>query len=865
MKTANEIRQSFLDFFVAKAHRLVPSAPLVPANDPTLLFTNAGMVQFKDIFLGKEQASYKRAVSSQCCIRAGGKHNDLENVGYTYRHHTFFEMLGNFSFGDYFKREAIAYAWEYITEVLLLPKDRLWITVFDKDDEAARIWLREIGIGEDRLVRTGARDNFWTMGEVGPCGPCSEIFYDHGAGIAGGAPGTAQQEGDRYVELWNLVFMQHERDANGVLSDLPRLSVDTGMGLERIAAVMQGVCDNYQTDLFMPLIDAITELSADQSSDDASQKVIADHLRSSSFLIVDGVVPSNERRGYVLRRIIRRALRHGHKLGISEPFFYKLVSPLVENMAAAYPILKEKAAYIEQTLKKEEQRFGETLIVGLSMLDAHIKEMSSKVLPGDLVFKLYDTYGFPLDLTQDIAREKKLTVDLAGFNRLMDEQRTQAKQASCFIDRTEILDIAAPAQQFSGYHKSDESSVIREIFCQGLKVQTINEGARATILLDSTPFYGESGGQVGDIGKLTTASALFEVEDTQKQGDYHKHIGILKHGTLTTGEAVQASIDNARRKAIVLNHSATHLLHAALKQVLGESVVQKGSLVTDTHLRFDFAHHRAVSDEQIKQIEQIVNEQIRLNVAVEDEVMAKDAAMQRGAVALFGEKYGEQVRVLSMGDFSTELCGGTHVGRTGDIGLFKIVSEGGVAAGVRRIQAVTGAAALARVQADELCLNELQTHLKATPEEIVAKVKQLLHSNKQLKREIEQLATGSKGDDELLSRASEINGIQVLAARVKHADTKIMRKLIDQMKIKLGNAAIVLGAEKNNRAILVAGVSKSCADRISAERMINAVAALVDGKGGGRSDMAEAGGKNPAALDQALATVPQWVRDHLAA
>ena len=865
MKTANDIRQSFLDFFEAKEHNIVPSSPLVPANDPTLLFTNAGMVQFKDIFLGKERASYQRAVSSQRCIRAGGKHNDLENVGYTYRHHTFFEMLGNFSFGDYFKREAIAYAWEYISDVLALPVDRLWVTVFEKDSEAADIWLKDIGIKPERLVRIGERDNFWAMGEVGPCGPCTEIFYDHGEKIAGGAPGTAEQDGDRYVELWNLVFMQYERNSAGELLPLPKPSVDTGMGLERIASVMQGEYDNYRTDLFLPLIEAIANLSSAEHLGDTSQKVIADHLRSSSFLIADGVVPSKEGRGYVLRRIIRRALRYGHKLGIEEPFFHKLVLTLAENMADAYPILTEKQAYIVETLKKEEIRFGETLNVGLSILENHIKEMSSNVLAGDLAFKLYDTYGFPLDITEDIAREYNLKVDRVAFNHLMDEQRSQAKRASCFVDNTEILDITSAAQAFSGYQKTMEQSSIKEIFCNGQKAQDISVGEAATILLDSTPFYAESGGQVGDIGWLESESALFEVEDTQKQGDYHKHIGILKRGTLTVGESVQACIDDVRRQAVVLNHSATHLLHAALRLVLGKGVAQKGSLVTDTHLRFDFSHHSAVTDDEIKCIEQIVNEQIRSNIKAEVKVMPKDEAMRRGALALFGEKYGETVRVIGMGDFSTELCGGTHIDRTGDIGLFKIISEGGVAAGVRRIEAVTGKAAIAQMQADELCLEELQTLLKTSATEITDKVKQLLQTNKRLRKEIEKLATTADGDGALISKAQEIAGIQVLAARVEHADTKIMRKLVDQMKMKLGDAAVILGAKRDDKAILIAGVSKSCVDRISAHRLINAVASQVDGKGGGRDDMAEAGGKNPAALDKALASVPEWVRKHLAA
>ena len=865
MIIANEIRQSFLDFFKAKEHTVVPSSSLVPANDPTLLFTNAGMVQFKDIFLGKEQTPYKRAVSSQRCIRAGGKHNDLENVGYTYRHHTFFEMLGNFSFGDYFKGEAIAYAWNYITDVLALPKDRLWVTVYEKDDEAAQIWLKEIGIRQDKLVRIGARDNFWAMGEVGPCGPCTEIFYDHGETIVGGAPGTTEQEGDRYVELWNLVFMQYERNSAGELSALPQPSVDTGMGLERIAAVMQGVCDNYRTDLFVPLIEAIANLSATDQLDGASQKVIADHIRSGGFLIADGVVPSNEGRGYVLRRIIRRALRHGHKIGISEPFFYKLVSPLVTNMATAYPILKEKAADIERVLRKEEVRFSETLDVGLGILDEHIKAMSSNILNGDLVFKLYDTYGFPVDLTQDIAREKKLKVDVAGFERLMDEQRRQAKRASCFTDSREVLDITMPAQVFSGYQKTLEQSTIKEIFSKGKKVKTIKTGQSAIILLYSTPFYAESGGQVGDIGKLESASALFEVEDTQKQGDYHKHIGILKQGTLTVGESVRASIDSVRRRAVMLNHSATHLLHAALRQVLGKGVVQKGSLVTDTRMRFDFAYHTTVTADKIKLIEQMVNEQIRLNIKVKAESMSKNTALQRGAIALFGEKYGDEVRVLSMGDFSTELCGGTHIDRTGDIGLFKILSEGGVAAGVRRIEAVTGKVALEHVQANESRLSALQALLNTSPTGITDKIERLLQTNKQLKKEIEKIATTTESDSTLMSKAMEIDGIHVLATRVEHTDAKIMRKLIDQMKMKLGDAAIVLGAAKDDKVILVAGVSKNCTNRISARLLVNAVASKVDGKGGGRDDMAEAGGRNPAGLDQALAFVPQWVREHLVA
>lgn len=865
MKTANEIRRSFLDFFQGYEHTIVPSSSLLPHQDPSLLFTNAGMVQFKDIFLGKEKTPYRCAASSQRCIRAGGKHNDLENVGYTYRHHTFFEMLGNFSFGDYFKREAIVYAWEYITDVMSLDKNRLWVTVFEEDDEAADIWLKEIGVDKKRFVRIGKHDNFWAMGDVGPCGPCSEIFFDHGKSVAGGPPGSPQQHGDRYVELWNLVFMQYEKDATGNLSPLPKPSVDTGMGLERITAVMQGVHDNYQTDLFRPLIESIANIVSVDDLENTSLRVIADHLRSSCFLIADGVVPSNEGRGYVLRRIIRRALRHGDKLGNREPFFYRLVSTLSNSMGEAYPDLEKQQTQIAQVLKNEEERFSETLTTGLAILEQSLATMSSKTLAGDIIFKLYDTYGFPIDLTQDIARERGLTLDLERFERLMNQQREQAKQSSAFtMDSTEVLDITAPENTFSGYQKTLEpSSVIKEIFCNTQKVSTLQTGDQGVIILDETPFYAESGGQVGDIGLIKSAQGVFEVNDTQKQGPYHKHIGVVREGTLQVGDLVEASVDDSRRQAIMLNHSATHLLHAALKQILGADVTQKGSLVTNTHLRFDFSHNTAMSFEQIKQVEQVVNYQIRLNSGVEAKIMSKDRALKAGAVALFGEKYGDQVRVLNMGEFSTELCGGTHVSRTGDIGLFKITSESGVAAGVRRIEAVTGEVALTQIQEEETYVTEACRLLKTSQTELTGKIEQLLQTNKQLQKQLDQAATNVSSNSQLISQAIDIEGVQVLASEISHADTKAMRTIIDQLKNQLGSAAVVLAAVKNNKVMLVAGVSKNCIDRISASELVNTVAQQVGGQGGGRDDMAEAGGKNPAALQQALASVPDWVRTQL--
>ena len=865
MKTANEIRRSFLEFFHAQGHAVVPSSSLVPYQDPSLLFTNAGMVQFKDIFLGKEQAPYRCAASSQRCIRAGGKHNDLENVGYTYRHHTFFEMLGNFSFGDYFKREAIVYAWQYITELLGLDKERLWVTVFEEDNEAAEVWLKEIGINRERFVRIGTQDNFWAMGDVGPCGPCTEIFFDHGPSVAGGPPGSAQQEGDRYVELWNLVFMQYERDAAGNLSPLPKPSVDTGMGLERIAAVMQGVHDNYQTDLFKPLIEGIAKIIAVDSLEDSSLKVIADHLRSSSFLIVDGVVPSNEGRGYVLRRIIRRALRHGNKLGGREAFFYRLVPRLIDSMGEAYPDLAKQQTQIERVLKNEEERFSETLTTGLAILEQHLATLSSNMLRGDIVFKLYDTYGFPVDLTQDIAREKGLTVDLAGFEQLMEQQKEQAKQASAFVaSGADVLDIAVAENTFSGYQKTSEPRAqVKEIFCDTRKVSALQTGEEGIVLLDDTPFYAESGGQVGDSGELKSSHCVFEVSDTQKQGAHHKHIGVVRYGVLKVGDTVAATIHRARRQAIVLNHSATHLLHAALKQILGSGVMQKGSLVTNTHLRFDFSHHAALNDEQIQQLEQIVNQQIRLNSEVVAKVMPKDQALKQGAVALFGEKYGEQVRVLAMGDFSTELCGGTHVSRTGDIGLFKILSESGVAAGVRRIEAVTGEAALAQVQQEQAYMMEACQLLKTPEAKLAEKIEQLLQTNKQMQKELEQSTTRISNSGQLASQAVEIEGVHVLASTVSHANMKTMRTMIDQLKNQLGTAAVVLASVKNGKVMLVAGVSKNCMERISASKLVNTVALQVGGQGGGRDDLAEAGGKNPAALEQALAAVPDWVRTQL--
>ncbi len=861
-QSTNDIRQIFLDFFRERGHTVVPSASLVPANDPTLLFTNAGMVPFKDVFIGKETRPYTRAASSQRCVRAGGKHNDLENVGYTARHHTFFEMLGNFSFGDYFKREAIGYAWEFLTEVMKLPEERLWVTVYEEDDEAADIWLKEIGVSPERFGRIGAKDNFWSMGDTGPCGPCSEIFYDHGPEVPGGPPGSPDEDGDRYIEIWNLVFMQYDRHADGSLHPLPKPSVDTGMGLERLAAVMQGVHSNYEIDLFAKLIRAIAVLVKCEDLAHDSLKVIADHIRSCSFLIVDGVLPSNEGRGYVLRRIIRRAIRHGHKLGMREPFFHKLVAPLADEMGAAFPELIKAQAQVERVLLNEEEQFARTLDQGMQILEAAIADLTGREIPGDTVFKLYDTYGFPVDLTADIARERGLTLDMAGFEAAMEEQRERARAASSFrgVDQTTAVDVAEA--EFTGYEHLRDEATVQAIVVEGEPRERIEAGERGVIYLDRTPFYAESGGQVGDRGRLHNADAEFQVADTQKP---HAHIGELTRGSLRVGDTLTCEVDEAARAATARNHSATHLLHAALREILGEHVTQKGSLVEPERLRFDFSHFEPVTPEQLAQIEARVNEQIRANRPVETEIMDMEAALARGAMALFGEKYDAQVRVLSMGDFSIELCGGTHVRRTGDIGLFKIVNETGVAAGVRRIEAVTGEAALDWLEAGERALRHVAGLLKASREDVADKAAALLERNRQLEKELEQLKgklASAQGSD-LADRAEEIDGVRVLAARLDGADNRTLRDTLDQLKNKLGSAAVVLAAVNGDKVALVAGVTPDQTGRLRAGELVNAVAQQVGGKGGGRPDMAQAGGKDPAKLDAALASVADWVRQQL--
>ncbi len=866
MQTSAEIRQAFIDFFAERQHQIVPSSPLVPANDPTLLFTNAGMVQFKEVFLGLEQRDYQRAVSSQRCVRAGGKHNDLENVGYTARHHTFFEMLGNFSFGDYFKREAIAYAWEFLTQVCKLPPERLWVTVFEEDDEAANIWLNEIGVDPARFSRIGAKDNFWSMGDTGPCGPCTEIFYDHGPEIPGGPPGTPEEDGDRYIEIWNLVFMQYNRDAQGNLEPLPKPSVDTGMGLERLVAVLQGVHSNYEIDLFRNLIQAAAQVTGTSDLDHDSLKVIADHIRSCAFLIADGVVPSNEGRGYVLRRIIRRAARHGHKLGCEQAFFYRLVQPLVKEMGEAYPELAKAAPQVERVLRQEEQRFAETLDKGMSILRDAL-ETAQDVIPGETVFRLYDTYGFPADLTADVAREYGLSVDMAGFEKAMEGQRARARSASQFSGfgegrQTLELDVAT---DFSGYEQLQDDAEVVSLIRDGDAVETLAEGEAGAVVLAQTPFYAESGGQIGDTGVLRGDGIVFEVTDTQKQGDAILHIGKLMQGSLKTGSRLHAEVDAERRRAIMLNHSATHLMHAALRQVLGDHVQQKGSLVTDERLRFDFSHFEPMSDEQIRQVETIVNAQIRDNAATDARVMSMDQAMETGAMALFGEKYGDQVRVVNIG-FSTELCGGTHVARAGDIGLFKIVSESGIAAGVRRIEAVTGDNALRWVEDQQVRLARLASVLKTDVGNLEARLSQMLEHEKSLEKELNKLKAdmAAQAGENLLDRAVEIDDLKVLAAQIDSADVKTLRETVDRLKDKLGKAAIVVASENKGKVSLIAGVTRGETERIRAGDLVNFVASQVGGKGGGRPDMAQAGGSQPEKLPGALESVVDWVREQLA-
>ncbi len=871
MLTTSEIRNRFLKYFEENGHEIVPSSPLVPGNDATLLFTNAGMVQFKDLFLGLEKRSYNRATTSQRCVRAGGKHNDLENVGYTARHHTFFEMLGNFSFGDYFKEDAIRFAWEFLTDNLGLPADKLWVTVFEEDDEAYDLWAKKIGVPEDRIARIGAKDNFWQMGDTGPCGPCSEIFYDHGPDVWGGPPGTADEDGDRYIEIWNLVFMQFDRSADGTLTPLPKPSVDTGMGLERIAAVLQHVHNNYDIDLFTGLLKAVKEVTGTTDDNSPSLNVIADHIRSCAFMIVDGVLPSNEGRGYVLRRIIRRAARHGHKLGATDSFFHKLVTPLVEQMGAAYPELVQARDQVEAALLAEEVRFAETLSQGMKILQDNIAGMSGDTVPGDVVFKLYDTYGFPLDLTADIAREQELKIDETGFEVQMEAQRARARAASQFSASAELTVSVDSHSTFSGYTASQGDGRITELFVDGKPVETLDSAALtdasvAIVILDNTPFYAESGGQVGDTGMLRgAAGAEFSVADTQKSGNAILHIGRLLSGTVKIGDTINAEIDKTRRDATVKNHSATHLLHASLRNSLGDHVQQKGSLVTPAYLRFDFSHGEPVSQSQLMEIETWVNEQVRANHHSSTEEMAMDEAIDKGATALFGEKYGERVRVVELGEHSIELCGGTHVNACGDIGAFRVTGETGVAAGVRRVEAVTGAAAVEFTVSEHVKLAEIAGTLKTSVDKVGPRVVQLAEQNRELSRELDRLKSqlAAKAGDSLIADAIEINGIKVLAVEIENADAKALRDSVDKIKDKLGTAAVVLAAKSEGKVRLIAGVSKDATDRIKAGDLINHVATQVGGKGGGRPDLAQAGGTQPENLAAALASVPAWITDQL--
>ena len=864
--TSSEIRGSFLEFFRKNGHAVRPSSSLVPGNDPTLLFTNAGMVQFKDVFLGKEARDYSRAATAQRCVRAGGKHNDLENVGYTARHHTFFEMLGNFSFGDYFKREAIHFAWNFVTGTLGIPKDRLWVTVYQEDDEAQRIWTEEIGIDPTRCTRMGEKSNFWSMGETGPCGPCSEIFYDHGAEIPGGPPGTPDEDGDRYVEIWNLVFMQYDRSSDGVLVPLPKPSVDTGMGLERVAAVMQGVHSNYDIDLFKALIRSAAEVTGTDDLESSSLRVIADHIRACTFLIIDGVVPSNEGRGYVLRRIIRRAIRHGHKLGQTQPFFHKLVPTLVREMGAYYTELVSGEARATQVLVQEENRFAETLTTGMALLDAEAAKLTSTVIPGETVFRLYDTYGFPLDLTADVARERGLSIDQAGFDAAMEAQRGRARAASKFgADLRDSVRLSGKTD-FLGYDRLTDSGVVTSLIFDGALVDALRPGQEGQVVLDHTPFYAESGGQIGDAGLLVGGTARFTVRDTQKIGASFAHAGVLDAGELRVGDVVEARVNPERRTAIALNHSATHLLHAALRQVLGLHVEQKGSLVAADRLRFDFSHTQALTPEEIRRVEELVNAAIRRNAPAETRVMALDEAVAAGAMSLFGEKYESDVRVLTIGDFSMELCGGTHVERAGDIGLFKILSESGVAAGVRRVEAVTGKTAYEWVVHTDQVLRDIAALLRGSRDDVDEKVRELVDRSRRLEKEVQQLksklASGQGGD--LTSQAKDVEGIKVLAARIDDADAKSLRDAVDQLKSKLGSSVIVLATVQEGKVVLVAGVSADLLTRMKAGDIAGAVAAQVGGKGGGRADFAQAGGSQPENLGKALAGVEALIRSRLA-
>ncbi len=867
MMTSNEIRRTFLEFFRERGHEVVPSSPLVPGNDPTLLFTNAGMVQFKDVFLGNDPRPYNRAVTAQRCVRAGGKHNDLENVGYTARHHTFFEMLGNFSFGDYFKRDAIRFCWTLLTEVYGLDPEKLWVTVYEEDEEAEKIWFEDIGIDRERFSRCGEKDNFWSMGDTGPCGPCSEVFYDHGPEVPGGPPGSPDEDGDRYIEIWNLVFMQYDRAADGTLTPLPRPSVDTGMGLERLAAVLQGVHSNYETDLFVSLIDAAMAATGATDREDKSLRVIADHIRSCAFLVLDGVVPSNEGRGYVLRRIVRRAIRHGHRLGMKEPFFFRLVKALDKEMGEAYPELRERREVVERILRQEEERFAETLDQGMRILEEVISDLDGTVIPGDTVFMLYDTYGFPVDLTADVARERGLELDIAGYESAMARQREQARGASQFkagAAETLHLDVASA---FEGYEHLEFQGTVTAILIDGEPVDSAGTEDHAGIVLDHTPFYAEGGGQVGDTGVLEAGKARFQVDDTRRVGDAIVHHGVVTEGEIKVGDRLAAHVDVERRRSVARNHSATHLLHAALRKVLGDHVAQKGSLVAPDRLRFDFSHFEPVTPAELEAIESQVNRWILGNDEARTQVMPLEDARKSGAIALFGEKYDDPVRVLAIGDYSTELCGGTHVRRAGDVGLFRIVSETGVAAGVRRVEAVTGAGALARVRDTDARLARVAGLLKADRDGVDAKVEQLVARTRELEKELERLRgrLASSAGDDLAARAVDVDGLKVLAAKLDGVDPKRLRETVDQLKNKLGSAAVVLATVNDGKVALVAGVTSDWTDRVAAGPLANHVAQQVGGRGGGRPDLAQAGGSDPSRIDVAIESVPDWVREQIGA
>ena len=863
---SSELRQLFLDFFESKNHQIVDSGSLIPDNDPTLLFTNAGMVQFKDALAQREDRGYVRAASCQRCVRAGGKHNDLENVGYTERHHTFFEMLGNFSFGDYFKRDAIQYAWEFLTEVLKIAPEKLWITVHEEDKEAEDIWLNEIGADSERLSRLGDEENFWTMGDTGPCGPSSEIFYDHGPTVAGGPPGSPDDDLDRYVEVWNLVFTQFDRSADGTLTPLPKPCVDTGMGLERLAAVMQGGHSNYDIDLFQNLLKKASEILSFDDRNHSSLKVIVDHIRSCSFLIADGVVPSNEGRGYVLRRIIRRALRHGHQLQARDPFFYKLVEPLVADMGQAYPLLAQTREQIARILLKEEKQFDVTLDQGLRILSSSIRDLDSKVIPGDVIFKLYDTFGFPVDLTSDIARERGMTLDMDGFESAMEEQRQRGRRASKFGAETLSELGLEGVTQFTGYESLSGESAITALFKGDASVQVLNAGDEGLLVLQDTPFYAEAGGQVGDKGQVTTGDASFVVVDTLKEGDSYIHKGKVLRGEVAVGEIVTVTVDEPARNATVLNHSGTHLLHAALRTVLGEHVRQRGSLVDPDHLRFDFSHFDVLSQTEITQIERLVNEQIRGNTSIETEILGLEEAKRKGAMAMFGEKYSAKVRVLTMGEgFSVELCGGTHASRTGDIGLLKITSQQGIAAGVRRIEAVTGSQAVIWVEQLEEGMNDSAQLLKSDRDGVVDKVKSILEQNHRLEKELQaaNAKLTSKAGRDIADQAVDVNGVKVVASRLDNSNPKALLETLDQLKDKLQSAVVVLGCVNKGKVSLIAGVTSNLLKQVQAGELVNMVATQVGGKGGGRPEMARAGGTDPDALPAALASVADWLKEKL--